>query len=76
VGKIKKLPEIKRYLFSRSSEFFGKCFIVDPENPRIYLHSDGKWRNRTYNYENGEWTGYFDTEEEARAAIEKHERSE
>jgi hypothetical protein len=39
----------------------------DPQT--YYLHADRKWREDTIN-ERGEFTGYFATEEDARAALE------
>jgi hypothetical protein len=40
----------------------------------LYLHSDLVMRSTTSH--NGEWTGYFDTEAEANAAIEAYQKKE
>lgn len=51
---------------------YGRWFVVRSEfgglRKENYLHKDGEWRERTWH--DGEWSGYFNTEDEARAALE------
>lgn len=50
--------------------------IIDPAclhgTSTQYLHADGEWRRSTYSDANGGApTGYFDTEDEAKAALKR-----
>lgn len=74
--------EVKQVIPSIGTAFAGKWYVAKcKESPKnmddwcwsedygtSYLHKDGQWRRCTVN-EDGEYTGYFDTEEDARKAL-------
>lgn len=74
--------EIKQVIPSIGTAFSGKWYIAKSKTMpdsmddwlwsedygTNYLHSDGKWRRCTVN-EDGEYTGYFDTIEDAEKAL-------
>jgi len=67
---------------SAGNTFQGKWYITKCKTPAIYgsywtlwdndatyyLHKDGKWRQSTVN-EDKEYTGYFDSKEDAEKAL-------
>lgn len=62
---------IEQHWSSVNAEIDGKWFVAKRLIPHddwsdLYLHRDGIARKSTCC--NGEWTGYFDTREEAEAA--------
>ena len=57
-------------LYLPRSKYNGYWFI--PTSDDKYLHSDLKVRFSTLNIDTGEFTGYFETEEAALAAIEEY----
>jgi len=57
---------------------YGKWFVLKYSNAvgtDLYLHKDGVYRVTTFNSQAGEYTGYFDTEDEAKEAIKKYYES-
>lgn len=60
----------------RIRPYNGKFFITQPftDEPRIppFLHKDGKWRECTAY--NGEFTGFYDTQDEAQKVLDDYER--
>lgn len=59
---------MKAYQFNFRSRFDGKWYVPEVEGGIRYLHKDGLIRQGTCR-EDGEYTGYYDTEAEANAAI-------
>jgi hypothetical protein len=49
---------------------YGADWMLWPEEVTYYLHSDGKWRQSTVN-EDREYTGYFDSKEDAEKVLYK-----
>jgi hypothetical protein len=53
------------------ADHYGKWYVMKSDGSTgtdLYLHTDGVWRVTTYNILNGKYTGYFDTEDNARQA--------
>lgn len=51
-------------------DHYGKWFVMK-ESPsgRVYLHKNGSWHSTTYDMYTGEYLGYYDSFEEAEAAL-------
>lgn len=52
-----------------TSEVEGKYYVGIEDSYNLYLHSDGVLRLSTKNKETNEWTGYFNSKEEAQIAM-------
>lgn len=50
-------------------DFNGKYYVGVEDSDNLYLHSDCVVRDSTKNKDNGEWTGYFDSKEDAQIAM-------
>jgi hypothetical protein len=53
--------------------FVGKWYV--PAYRNHYLHTDGEIRHGCYAEDKSQWSGYFDSEQEATAAIKKLEEA-
>lgn len=54
------------------AEYYGKWYVIkhsDSLGADLYLHRDGIWRVTTFNINCGDYTGYFDTKEDAEDAL-------
>lgn len=58
---------------NHGSGVHGKWYVAASDDGMKYLHSDGVIRRGTVRPD-GEYSGYFDTKEEAEAAIKAFER--
>lgn len=63
----------RQFKKSPTSDVSGKWFVAASDCGGKYLHSDGVIRRGTLN-PSGEYSGYFDTEADAWAAIKAFER--
>jgi len=65
---------------SMSPDYHGKWYIIkiienvlfwgyDQDNPHIYLHKDGIWRDSTWNEVTRDYDGYYDTFEDAEVVL-------
>jgi hypothetical protein len=69
------MPKIIRVDRAIGNNFEGAFFvsgIVDSGSGAMmdtYLHTDGTWQDSTYSFDTEEWTGYFETREDADAAL-------
>lgn len=50
-------------------DFHGKYYVGVEDSDNLYLHSDCVVRDSTKNKDNGEWTGYFNSKEDAQIAM-------
>ncbi len=73
-----KKVEIKEYTLKGQghSKLEGKWFVVctdltSPSRHYRYLHTDGVWRNTAKNHVTQEYTGYFNSKQEAEDMLAK-----
>lgn len=68
-------PKIVQMLDPYNSDVFMKWYIIKPNHDAVpfigfnsnsyFLHKDGVWRSNTYNDKTSQYSGYYDSWEEA-----------
>jgi hypothetical protein len=70
-------PQIIQSLDPYTPDYYGKWYVIkiiedilyNPDQPHLYLHKDGVWRESTFNNITGSFDGYYDSFEEAESAL-------
>lgn len=66
---IAKFNQAAINFYMNTHEWTGCQMANDDYPPSNYLHKDGEWRGVTMH--NNEWTGYYDTKEEAEETLKR-----